>query len=232
MAENFKLPGSSYDEFTKIISAYASGKPGQPMSLDTVAQSACMDKTIVSRNNGFLIQCGLITEGNQKSATEIGNSLGKAYQLQMDDEIKRIWHDLIESNEFLSRMLSAIRIRKTMEKSAFLSHIIYSAGGSTGKNAKTGSTTLIELMKVAGFVNEQDGQIIATETAPDKLEEVSNPAAVISISKQEHNQSDSNSCMHNREIININININVTPDDIDTLPKKLQTLLDSLENRR
>ena len=66
MAENFKLPGSSYDEFTKIILAYASGKPGQPMSLDVVAQYASMDKTIVSRNNGFLGAMRIGVRGKSK----------------------------------------------------------------------------------------------------------------------------------------------------------------------
>ena len=54
MSETYKLPGSSYEEFVKIIKAYATGKNGIPMTLDTVAQTAGMDKTIVSRNNLLL----------------------------------------------------------------------------------------------------------------------------------------------------------------------------------
>lgn len=37
MSETYKLPGSSYEEFVKIIKAYATGKNGIPMTLDTVA---------------------------------------------------------------------------------------------------------------------------------------------------------------------------------------------------
>ena len=55
MSESFKLPGSSYEELTKIIKAYSTGKIGVPMSLDAVAQTTGMDKTVVSRNNGFLV---------------------------------------------------------------------------------------------------------------------------------------------------------------------------------
>lgn len=170
MAENFKLPGSSYDEFTKIILAYASGRSGQPMSLDVVAQYASMDKTIVSRNNRFLVQCGLVSEGNQKAATELGLKLGRAYKLKMNTEVSRIWRDLIENDEFLTRMLSAIRIRKAMEKIAFINHIVYSSGSTAGNKAKTGAATLVELLKVAGFVSEQDGQIIATDENNEVLE--------------------------------------------------------------
>ena len=70
MADNYKLPGSSYEEFVKILKAYSTGKVGIPMSLDNVAQTAGMDKTIVSRNNGFLVQLSLISEGNKKSPNE------------------------------------------------------------------------------------------------------------------------------------------------------------------
>lgn len=229
MAENFKLPGSSYDEFTKIILAYASGKPGQPMSLDVVAQYASMDKTIVSRNNGFLVQCGLVSEGNQKAATELGIKLARAYKLNMDVEISRIWRELIENDEFLARMLSAIQIRKTMEKAAFLNHIVYSSGASAVKNAKTGAATLVELLKVAGLVLEQDGQIIATDQNNSIIEPgESKENGQSNIPDNYHQEIHSQSVCVPHGTININININVSPDDIDTLSEKLKTLIESL----
>lgn len=229
MAENFKLPGSSYDEFTKIILAYASGRSGQPMSLDVVAQYASMDKTIVSRNNGFLVQCGLVSEGNQKAATELGIKLGRAYQLKMDTEISRIWRELIENDEFLTRMLSAIRIRKAMEKTAFINHIVYSSGSTAGKNAKTGAATLVELLKVAGFVSEQDGQIIATDENTEVLEyEENKENGKANISDSYHQEVYSQYVCTPHGTININININVAPDDLDTLSEKLKTLIESL----
>lgn len=68
MSEIYKLPGSSYEELTKIIRAYAAAsKNGTAVSLAEVAQSTGMDKTIVSRNNGFLTQIKLVSEGKKKS---------------------------------------------------------------------------------------------------------------------------------------------------------------------
>ena len=63
MADNFKLPGSSYEEIIKIIKAYSSGKEGQAQPLDAIAQASGIDRTIVSRNNGFLLQMQLLMEG-------------------------------------------------------------------------------------------------------------------------------------------------------------------------
>ena len=38
MADNFKLPGSSYEEIIKIIKAYSSGKEGQAQPLDAIQE--------------------------------------------------------------------------------------------------------------------------------------------------------------------------------------------------
>lgn len=78
MADIFKLPASSYEEILKLIQAYAGAKEGVALSLDQINQATGVPRTVVSKNNGFLVQVGLITEGNKKAATEIGRALGRA----------------------------------------------------------------------------------------------------------------------------------------------------------
>lgn len=75
-----------------------------------------------------MVQIGLITEGNKKSATDIGRSLGRAYISKIDYELERIWKEIIAENDFLNRMVSAVRIRNGMDRTNFLNHIIYSSG--------------------------------------------------------------------------------------------------------
>ena len=231
MAENYKLPGSSYEEFVKIIKAYSTGKVGIPMALDTVAQTAGMDKTIVSRNNGFLIQLSLISEGTKKSPTQEGFNLGRAYSLKMDDQVVCCWRALIENDEFLTRMLSAIRIRNGMEKTSFINHIIYSSGSSNNNNTRAGASTIIEIYKVAGLVQEADGKIVAI----DENEIVSLNAS--SVSTGSENLGDRivetpitsvqpTQSAENR--ITLNININVSLDEMDTLTEKIKSLIESL----
>lgn len=72
MAETFKLPCSSYEELIKLFQAYANTKEGTALSLDEITQATGVPRTIVSKNNGFMVQVGLITEGNKKAATETG----------------------------------------------------------------------------------------------------------------------------------------------------------------
>lgn len=229
MSETYKLPGSSYEEFVKIIKAYATGKNGVPMTLDTVAQTAGMDKTIVSRNNGFLVQLSLISEGNKKAPTQDGIDLGRAYTLKMVDEIIRLWRNIIEADEFLSRMLSAIKIRNGMEKTSFINHIIYSSGSNNNNTTRAGASTIIEIYKIAGLVQETDGKIVAyedEEISPvivSNTESCSNSIPSQPIAKK---QVKIDNC--DKQIV-INININTSVDELDSLSEKLLMLLDSLK---
>lgn len=234
MAENFKVPGSSYDEVIKIIKAYASGKGGQAYGLEDIAQLSGMDKTVVSRNNGFLMCIELISEGNKKAPTDNCLNLGRAYSLNMIDEIRKNWVTIIGENEFLTKMLTAIKIRNGMDKSSFINHILYSAGGSTSKGAKTGANTIIEIYKVSGLVEEVDGKINAcavefindeNANTEDKSEKSYNrfetPFNMGSVAAATKNVGDHQ--------INININIEAKVNELDTLSEKIKQLLESIE---
>lgn len=73
MATEFNLPGSSFEEVQKILKGYASA-PDQA-SLDSLSKLVGLHKTIISRNNKFLTDVGLISGGMKKTATDLGNSV-------------------------------------------------------------------------------------------------------------------------------------------------------------
>lgn len=227
MADNFKLPGSSYEEIIKIIKAYSSGKEGQAQPLDAISQASGIDRTIISRNNGFLLQMQLLMEGSKKTPTSECFSLGRAYSLDIKEEVQKIWKILIENNEFLTRMLSAIKIRNGMDKSAFINHILYSAGSTTSAS-KVGANTIIEIFKDAGMVTEEDGKISAIEK-----ENVINANQEIKQNNQIKNTEQTIYICDDKQIkdgtvININININASVDQLDDLSEKIKLLLKSI----
>ena len=59
MAETFKLPAFSYEELLKLFQTYANAKEGVALTLDQVSQVTGLSRTIVSKNNGFMVQIGL-----------------------------------------------------------------------------------------------------------------------------------------------------------------------------
>src|ERR1700733_8919288 len=157
--ETFRLPKSSYEELVKIIQAY--GNSGDSANLDEVAQSAAMDKTMISRNNAFLMSVGIIEGGKAKGITEKGKRLAHALQFNVSDDIALYWREIVASSEFLQKMVTAVTIRGGMETSALQSHIAYSAGEPKGAHAMAGAGAVVQILKVAGMVKELDGKLIA-----------------------------------------------------------------------
>ena len=228
MAESFKLPAASLEELIKIIQAYANEKEGAILSLDDISQSTGIPRTSISGNNGFLVQIGLITEGSKKSATDIGRDLGRAYISKLDDEIERLWKVVVSENDFLNRMISAVRIRNGMDRSSFLNHIIYSSGQKDTKQNRTGAGAIIEIMKSVNILNETDGKLTIAETS--EIEKNTNHTGVVSQSATEKTASQSfkvSSPQIGNSIV-ININIDCSVSDLDNLAEKINSLLNGL----
>lgn len=161
MSEVYKLPGSSYEEIVKIIRAYSSSKNGTPLSLGDLAQLSGMDKTIISRNNGFLMQTKIITEGAKKAATETGLNLGRAYALGINEQIVLIWNEIVKNDDFLNRMISTIQIKGEMSKQDFVNHIVFSSSNNNTNGARAGAAAIIEILKLTQLIEEKDGLIVA-----------------------------------------------------------------------
>ena len=231
MAEIFKLPVSSYDELLKIFQAYASPKKeGVELSLDEISQTTGMSRTIVSKNNGFMVQTGLITEGNKKAATDIGRALGRAYGSKVYDEVERIWKQIVADVEFLNRMVSAVRIRNGMDRNSFINHIVYSSGLKDGKGTRCGAGAIIEILKSVKILDEVDGKIIVIESE--------NPTAISDATENVSSEpsAPNRGGIQGQEVISapiksgvvINININCTTNELDTLGEKLKSLLQQI----
>lgn len=233
MADTFKLPTSSYEELIKIIRAYSTGKPGQGMSLDALSQSSGMVTTVISGNNGFLLGLDLISEGKAKAPTDLCIKLGRAYTHNISEDIESIWREVIDGNDFLNRMISAIRIRNGMDKLYLINHIIYSSGLTSNGKAKAGAGAVIEILKCAGFVEDNDGKITAkpienitssivecgikpqSNTVPKNIQGNSDPIPLdIPVSVN------AGKCQ-----IVLNLNINGTVDDLDQLADKINKFI-------
>lgn len=226
MAEMFKLPGSSYDEIVKIIKAYSGTKEGTVQTLDDVAQSTGMDRTVVSANNGFLVQNGIITEGNKKSTTDTGRMLGRAYNSKIDDEVSRLWKIILFEDEFVGRMLTAVRVRNGMDKAGLINHIVYSSGQKETSRNKTGAGALVEILKTAGIVYESDGKIIINEDTIDRenFNTVSTTADSLPVRTNIAN-SETIEKSKGTYVLNINLNIACNANELDEISTKLKTLV-------
>lgn len=157
--DKFKLPASSYDELVRIIKAY--GHTSGPASPADVAGFIGIHETVVSANNGFLLAAGIVEGGNRKSTTEVGQALAGALDHSIEDQIETHWRAVVEQTEFLQRLVTAVRIRNGMEPASLQAHVAYTAGQPNKGKVKTGSATVVEMLRTSGLLAERDGKLYA-----------------------------------------------------------------------
>jgi hypothetical protein len=158
--EKFKLPGSSYEELCKIIRAY--GRLDKPENLSEVTKRSGVPRTTVSGNNAFLLSAGLVQGGKAKEPTPLGKRLANALDHEMADEIANAWREVVQSNDFLTQMHTAIKIRKGMDIPTLQGHIAYSAGEPKTPRVMTGAGTIIAILRSAGLIEENEGRLVPT----------------------------------------------------------------------
>lgn len=234
--EVFKLPGSSYSEIAKIIRAY--GHAHDEATLDDVASRAAVDKTFVSRNNGFLISLGILFGGKKKSLTPEGRELSTALDHELIEKIQEAWRNLVEENEFLKKIVSAVRIRNGMDPSQLRAHIAYTAGVPKKPIAMTGSNAIIDILRQSGMLTEKDGKIIAETLSISSSKEMhlvsmanadSIEAAMLAVRSPEHAGGVDYPGKGGHRI-SIQINVNCVAGDLPDLAKNIKDLLSSLQN--
>lgn len=220
--EKFKLPRSSYEEICKIIIAY--GNFREATSLDEVAKVSKVPRTSVSANNAFLTAVRIVEKGQKKMRTDVGGKLANALQYDLADKIKKSWVEVIKNNDFLSKMVLAVQVRKGMGVSDLESHIAYSAGEAKAKYVMTGARTVVDIFKASGLVEEKNDRIIPKEKVGvdvTRHDEEEPP--------EDSGKPDVSGLGPRHVSLQIQVRIDAKPSELDGLAKKLKGFVDSLK---
>lgn len=227
MAEDiFRLPGSSYLELAKIIRAYGHAPDGA--SPKQVADRAAIDPTQVSRNNAFLLSVGIIEGGRSKSLTERGRSLAKAYDYEIDEEVSQAWHSLAVESDFLRKIVSAVRIRGGMEASALRSHIAYTAGAAKDARSTAGAGSVIDVLRVALLLKEDNGKLIAIADSDRGSEQLAPAGPPASEAPQPATSVPTDAYRLDTlpsATVQLTVNVNCGVEDLDELGPKLAKVI-------
>ncbi len=233
--EKVKLPRSSYEELCKVIKAY--GRLNKPSSLDQVKVLAGVGKTVISANNSFLSSTGIIQGGKAKIATDLGKILAQALEHDLPSKIKSAWKQVVEKDEFLNKMALALKIRKTMEESNFISHIAYSAGEAKSGFVMTGARTVIDILRASGLISEKDGKLTSAEALSENASKFAESEKVVNGKPTQetvtavipHDQAFKDG---KKVSLHIELRIEAKPDELDNLGPKLKNLLNVLSEEK
>lgn len=231
MAEDkFKLPRSSYEEICKIVKAY--GHLSQPGSLDEVSRLCAVNKIAISANNAFLVNIEVIEGGQKKSATQKGRELAQALEHELPDQIQEGWARVVRENEFLGKMAAAVKIRGKMDSSAIESHIAYSAGEAKSAQVMTGARAVVDILRAAGVVRENEGQLTSTERKLQTIEatlQVPLEPVVAEAAGQTTTLRIPRTVAGSTSVaLHIELRIDAKPSELDELGEKIRKLLREL----
>ena len=230
--DKFKLPLSSYDELVKFIKAYS--HVPKPTELSEISRLTGVAAPNISRNVGFFVATGILEGGKKKMPTPAGQQLGHALEHEMSAEIRKSWRHIVEEDEFLTKLLTAVRIRNGMDSQTLEAHIAYSAGQPKKPQFMTGARTVIDILKAAELIVEVDGKYLLKDQsevpeahadsptqneplrAPQTIPQPSRSPIVFPVETRQGVQ------------INIQININCTPDDVPGLGTQVKALIQEI----
>lgn len=167
MAEEISLPSSSRGELEKIIKAY--GHVGKEVDLETLSKLTTIGRTTISPNNQFLTQVGIIAGGKKKQITEPGRKLSRALDHNIVEHVSTSWREIIRGNEFLSNVVSTIRIKGDMPPDDVMGHILYASGAKNTKANRTGAKTVTDLLMLSGLVEENNGKLHVAAPTPHAI---------------------------------------------------------------
>ncbi|MBA3424825.1 MAG: hypothetical protein ACR2HO_02275 [Rubrobacteraceae bacterium] len=230
MAEEFRLPGSSYEELVNIVVAYGTrdeaSNPGDVGKLASVQQSS------VSRSNAFLKAIGVLQGESTKLVTRRGRILARALARGDRAEIRTRWREIVSTSEFLQNVVSAVKLREGMLYETLQAYVAHSAGQPRNKPVMTGAGAIIEILKTAGLLEEEAGELTATfdeepgDIPLDEAREYREPSSPNGLSLSL--EGSPNTAPGTGPAINIHLHVRCSADEIEDLAPRLKALLREL----
>ncbi len=209
--------GSSYRELIKIIQGY--GRVGSDATLADVSKLTAVGETIVSANNKFLVAVSIVQGGKKKSITPIGAELAIALQHDIKDEIAAKWRAVVDTTGH-GRVPVWNRTSRIRPDSRRL------------PEWATGAGAVVEILKAAGLLKDEGGNLIATTPEPPSIPETVQKSLSISdsMAMSDTVQSSTQGSMLLATRIggvqlNIDVTVQCTPKDLDDLGHKLRKVL-------
>ena len=233
MAEGeFRLPGSPYEELVNIIVAYGTredaARTGDVGKLDSVHQSS------VSRNNAFLVEIGVLQGESKKMVTRRGRELAAALARKDRAEIRNNWRAIVAASEFLQNVVSAVKLREGMLYPTVQAYIAHAAGQPRNKPVMNGAGAIVEILKAAGMLREEAGELVATfeqpiEITPENGSPARTPEAGQSVfSATIGDVVPAGTLSGVRPAVSIHVQVRCTADEIEELAPRLKALLREL----
>jgi len=186
----FHLPKAGYEILARILRGYFyAGANAEPVSVSAVAAQTGMQRPNISANNKFFLSTAILEKaGRLYRLTGDGARLAKALDYHTayvgegnaPDDVQSAWETIVDKNDFLSSVTTAVRVRGSMESEAFARHIALTSGVPNKPHFLTGARAVIVILKAAGkLVEREDGVLRLRDRPSDWSVEPEAPTEVL-----------------------------------------------------
>jgi hypothetical protein len=156
MANRLSMPMSSWSTLKQIIRAYGEVQDIDKPTVDKVAEIAGLQRPVVSSNNNFLREVGIVQE-NENKLTPLGLRLASGFAMENAALTSEALQEIIRANTALNGFLGMVRARGPM-KLDLLKGEIAIAGGIK----QTGPTKpIVDMLVEAGLIESNDDTVRA-----------------------------------------------------------------------
>jgi hypothetical protein len=194
----------------------------------------------VSRNNAFLTEIGVLQGESKKLITRRGRSLAVALARKDRAEIRSTWRAIVGASEFLQNVVSAVKLREGMLYPTVQAYIAHAAGQPRNKPVMTGAGAIIEILKTAGLLKEEAGELVAPfEEEPPEPEAPAasadgsppeTPEAAESVVSTTVTEVVADTPVGAPATVSIHVQVRCTADEIEDLAPRLKALLRELSS--
>jgi hypothetical protein len=188
----------------------------------------------VSRTNGFLTEIGVLQGETKKVITRRGRALALALARKDREAIRANWREVVGSTEFLQNVVSAVKLREGMLYPTVQAYIAHAAGQPRNNPVMTGAGAIVEILKTAGLLRDEAGELVATfdewpepeePSQPEEPEETpKEPPAEVSATVEALPPTPAGPA----PAVTIHVQVRCTADEIEDLGPKLKTLIAQL----
>jgi hypothetical protein len=155
MANKLSMPLASWEALKRIIRAYRQVEADEKPTVEDVAKYAGMMRPVVSANNNFLRDIGVLLESENKP-TPLGSRLAQSLAMGNEPLITQTLQEVVRTNPVLSQFVGIVRARGDVQIELLKGEI--ALAGSLADKTKQGGATkaILDLLQEARLIEVRD----------------------------------------------------------------------------
>jgi len=152
------MPLGSWESLKKIIRAYGQVENDEKPTVEDVAKYAGMPRPVVSSNNNFLREIGVLVEGENKP-TPLGSRLAQSLSMDNEHLIAETLQEIARTNPVLSQFVGIVKARRGVKTDLLKGEIALASSLTDRARQPAATKTILDMLQEAKLLNVTEDMI-------------------------------------------------------------------------